>query len=133
MKPFIFVGASVLLLAACGHQASQSSQTDVQGKWTVSDIIHLQELPNNQPTLEFTTDRVSGNTGCNNVMGTYKVEGNQLTFSNLATTRKLCSGPQMEQERSLLDLLAKPLTIEKDDKNLLLKNGSIRVLTLTPN
>lgn len=47
-------------------------------------------------------NRVVGSTGCNNLMGSYKlsesVEGNKIQFSPLGTTRMACMGVDYEQE-----------------------------------
>lgn len=52
-------------------------------------------------TLTFGKDsRVSIGTDCNSMGGSYKVEGNRLTFSQLFSTKMFCDGSQ-EQEFSL--------------------------------
>lgn len=129
MKRLVFL-CSTVLIAACSQQPLQSQTINLQGTWAITDIIHLQEVADNKPWLKFTGNQVSGNTNCNQLSGSFSVSNNTLTFSPLATTRKLCLGPAMEQERSLLDLFAKPLTLEQDEKNILLKDGKIRVITL---
>ncbi|MGX1882519.1 META domain-containing protein [Streptomyces sp. NPDC055287] len=48
---------------------------------------------------------VGGHLGCNNVSGKAKVSGSTLTFSKIATTRKLCTPPVMDAERALLKVL----------------------------
>lgn len=59
-----------------------------------------------QFTLRFAdAGRVSGNGGCNHFSGTYKVDGDSLTFSPLVTTRRTCPDPRMRQEERLLKAL----------------------------
>ncbi|MGW7196430.1 META domain-containing protein [Streptomyces chryseus] len=48
---------------------------------------------------------VGGNLGCNNVSGKAKVSGSTLTFSKIATTRKLCPPAVMNTEEALLEVL----------------------------
>ncbi|GAA1538036.1 META domain-containing protein [Streptomyces albidochromogenes] len=48
---------------------------------------------------------VGGNLGCNNVSGKVKVSGSTLTFSKIATTRKLCPPAVMNTEEALLEVL----------------------------
>lgn len=44
-------------------------------------------------------NRVAGNAGCNNIMGTYKLlEGNKIEFSKMATTMMHCEGVKNEHE-----------------------------------
>jgi len=53
--------------------------------------------------LESTQQRVAGNAGCNRLMGSYALNGDQLAFSQMATTRMAC--PDMEREAALLKAL----------------------------
>ncbi|MER7956831.1 META domain-containing protein [Streptomyces sp. NPDC096030] len=56
---------------------------------------------------------VRGNLGCNRFTATAKVTGKTLTVTGpVATTRMICSSPQMELETKLYDLLDAPLTYE---------------------
>ncbi|WP_369688980.1 META domain-containing protein [Streptomyces sp. Wb2n-11] len=48
---------------------------------------------------------VGGHLGCNNVSGRARVSGDTITFSKIATTRKLCPPPVMDAERALLGIL----------------------------
>jgi heat shock protein HslJ len=53
--------------------------------------------------------RVSGSGGCNRLMGSYELSGNQLTFSKLAGTMMACvSG--MDTEKAFQDVLAEVRT-----------------------
>ncbi|MET9516350.1 META domain-containing protein [Streptomyces sp. NPDC002994] len=48
---------------------------------------------------------VGGHLGCNNVSGKAKVSGSTITFSKIATTRKMCAPPVMDAEKALLKVL----------------------------
>ncbi|MFD0147262.1 MULTISPECIES: META domain-containing protein [unclassified Streptomyces] len=64
---------------------------------------------------------VRGNLGCNRFTATAKVTGKTLTVTGpVATTRMICSGPQMELETKLYDLLDGPLTYELRHRTLTL-------------
>ncbi|MFA9438218.1 META domain-containing protein [Uliginosibacterium sp. sgz301328] len=57
-----------------------------------------------EPYISFREGNVSGNSGCNRLVGTYKQEGDALSFGPIAGTRMACiSG--MEQEQRFLDAL----------------------------
>lgn len=44
-------------------------------------------------------NKVSGNAGCNNLMGSYELlEGDKIRFSKMATTMMYCEGVENEQE-----------------------------------
>jgi heat shock protein HslJ len=47
--------------------------------------------------------RIAGNAGCNRLVGSYALIGEQLSFAQMATTRMAC--PDMERESALLKAL----------------------------
>ncbi|WP_405389590.1 META domain-containing protein [Streptomyces sp. NBC_01102] len=48
---------------------------------------------------------VEGSLGCNSFHGEATVSGSTITFGPLASTRKMCPGPEMELERAVLAVL----------------------------
>ncbi|WP_110656596.1 META domain-containing protein [Salinicola halimionae] len=50
--------------------------------------------------------RVSGSTGCNRLMGSYTLQGDTLTFSQLASTRMACPAEMMALEQAWLTTLS---------------------------
>ncbi|MFC8276186.1 META domain-containing protein [Streptomyces sp. NPDC057271] len=65
--------------------------------------------------------RVRGNLGCNRFTATAKVTAETLTVTGpVATTRMICSGPQMELETKLYELLDGPLSYELRHRTLTL-------------
>ncbi|MFJ5138545.1 META domain-containing protein [Streptomyces sp. NPDC088707] len=68
--------------------------------------------------------RVSGNLGCNNFAATARVEGKTLTIDGpAATTRMMCTSPQMQLETRLYELLDGPLTYRLDHRTLTLTDA----------
>ncbi|MFI2784114.1 META domain-containing protein [Streptomyces sp. ALB3] len=61
---------------------------------------------------------VEGNLGCNSFHGTAEVSGSTITFGALASTRKMCPGPEMELERALNGVLAGRTTYEVSHRSL---------------
>ncbi|MFE4450590.1 META domain-containing protein [Streptomyces sp. NPDC056796] len=61
---------------------------------------------------------VEGNLGCNSFHGKAAVSGSTLTFGPLASTRKMCPGPEMELERALLGVLTGKATYAIDHRSL---------------
>lgn len=45
-----------------------------------------------EPYLVFhsTSNKISGYTGCNKIMGSYKIDGNNLSIGKVATTKMMC-------------------------------------------
>ncbi|MFF5723515.1 META domain-containing protein [[Kitasatospora] papulosa] len=72
---------------------------------------------------------VEGNLGCNSFHGRATVSGSTLTFGPLASTRKMCPGPEMKLERSLLGVLKGKTSYEIDHRSLSIEAGSGEGLT----
>lgn len=71
--------------------------------WTLPGAVPVQGA---DMTLRLGGSTVSGTTGCNNLMGSASVGGNQLTFGALATTRRACGSLVGAQEAALLRALS---------------------------
>ena len=81
-------------------------------------------------TASFGKDgNLTGNAGCNDYNGPYKVNGNQITIGPLASTRKFCNDPAgvMDQEAQYLAALATAATyqIEGTVLELRTKDGAL--------
>jgi len=108
----IFV-VSLLLFAGCGSHEVPPLDTDIVKKELFGKIWNLQSLfsrdvESEQPlTLEFLEDgTVKGFGGCNNFSGKYTLEGEELTFGSMLSTRKSCGPAMDEQEYTFLTFLA---------------------------
>jgi len=49
--------------------------------------------------------KVSGSSGCNRLMGSYKLDGDSLHFEPAALTRRFCPGPLMKLEKAFVEAL----------------------------
>lgn len=96
--------------------------------WTVDSLLSGEtaaSLPKgSEGKANFVVDkdgRVRGNLGCNRFTATAKVTPTTLTVTSpVATTRMICSSPQMQLETKLYELLAEPLTYKIDHRTLTL-------------
>jgi heat shock protein HslJ len=84
-------------------------------KWKVTSFNNNRHavvgvLGESNLTLSFEDGQVSGSAGCNSFHGKYSTEGSQLTLGPLATTRRACEEPLMNQEREFLAALASAVT-----------------------
>jgi heat shock protein HslJ len=57
--------------------------------------------------------RLLGNTGCNRLMGEYRVDGEQIHIGGLSSTRKACGADVMQQEQALIQALGKAHTFQR--------------------
>lgn len=75
--------------------------------------------------------RGSGNAGCNNWSATVMLREDQIDFTNIVTTRKMCGKPEMNAEEAFLTSLrsAKRWHVERDK---LIIEGDAARLMLTP-
>ncbi len=117
---------SLALLSAAPATASSGAPSggSIVGTWTTRTDGVGQDVT-------FTRDgRVSGDAGCNRMMGTYTVDGSALDISTIATTLMYCEGV-MEAERTFLKALEKSTAFSRDGKRLTLIAASGReTLTL---
>lgn len=69
-------------------------------------------------TLRFASDRrLSGQSACNRIAGGYRLTGEGLTLSNLASTRMACDADRMALEARYLALLGKVARFDLDPQN----------------
>ncbi|MEU7007877.1 META domain-containing protein [Streptomyces sp. NPDC046332] len=96
--------------------------------WTVDSLVSGETASSppkgSEGKATFVIDedgRVRGNLGCNRFTATAKVTAETLTVTGpVATTRMICSGPQMELETKLYELLDGSLSYELRHRTLTL-------------
>ena len=49
--------------------------------------------------------RLAGSTGCNTLIGSYRVDGQQIAFEQVGTTMMACPDTQMRNEQTMLSVL----------------------------
>lgn len=68
--------------------------------WLVEDIAGGGVIDRSAATVEFPEPgRVGGNASCNRYMGGYELDGDSITFGNLAGTMMACPEALMNQEQ----------------------------------
>ncbi|RKT44657.1 META domain-containing protein [Thiocapsa rosea] len=92
-------------LDGCGGDPA----TLLQGpEWVVEDIGSGGIIDRSRVTLNFGADgRLWGQASCNTYQGDYTLTGETLTLGLTATTMMACAPALMDQERTVLDLLAR--------------------------
>lgn len=87
------------------------------GEWQVVDLngenVAVPADAKDGGTLNFSDDgRLFGSAFCNSVMGAYQLEGDKLSTEQLAGTMMMCTEAQMQNERTMLDVLGHAKRIE---------------------
>jgi putative lipoprotein len=87
--------------------SAPGAATDLRGTaWVLEDLAGAGVVDRVQATLEFAQDgTVSGNSSCNQLRGPVTVKANEISFGDLAVTRKACAEAVMQQEQRYLDAL----------------------------
>ena len=104
----ISVAAAITLAAGCASTApvsSTASLTNTYWKLTELDGARVSMTPEQEREVRITLDdngKVTGFTGCNQVMGGYTVAADVLRFTQLAGTRMMCPPPAMQLESAVL-------------------------------
>ena len=103
-------------------------QTALNNKWEVISMNGIDSLEIN-PTIQFDEKekRISGFSGCNNYFGAYSTEKNNLSFSQMGSTRKMC--PDMTIENTFVNYLKSVsyYKIENEKLNFFSKNDELMI------
>lgn len=115
-----------IFLSACGAQVS----APLAGTWKLTaygpKATPTPAVTGAEATLTFDdTGSVTGNGGCNSLGGTYKVNGDQITFSDIVSTLMACDDARMAQESAVAKVLSGTATYEIKDNTLTLTNDDI--------
>lgn len=79
--------------------------------------------------FDITENRVSGNAGCNNFFGSYNVEGEYISFTQMGATKMLCDEESNQTEHEFLKILSgKKLRYDVADQTLNLYDGDRLVM-----
>jgi heat shock protein HslJ len=93
----------------------------LRGAWRLEKLGERDVVGTVKPPLMFTSDgSLRGETGCNRINGKFEVAGDALKIGRLATTRRACAKPMMEQERQVLDSLQRIARWKIDGNKLVL-------------
>ncbi|MFF9842386.1 META domain-containing protein [Streptomyces sp. NPDC013740] len=123
-------GGGLTLVSADGrHRVELVTEPDVPllgTAWTVNALLDgdtAGSLPagsEGKAKLTFGKDgRLTGSLGCNRVTAPAKVTGDTITLGAVATTRMICTGPEMDLETKLYDALDGPLHYRLDHRTLI--------------
>jgi heat shock protein HslJ len=101
-------------------------------KWVVETLNGLRpELPDGaeRPWLKLAGDQLQGFGGCNNLMGSYVLDGEKLSFSGIGSTKKYCEGIQ-PTENAVKGMLGEVDSFKLDGDQLRLLGSGKELATL---
>ncbi len=95
------VAAGLIVLFVVGACGSSSSTSLPGSQWTVTSINGRTTEADGTPTIEFGADGdVAGTTGCNRYSGKVTIDGDRITFGQLASTLIGCEDAIAAQEQA---------------------------------
>jgi heat shock protein HslJ len=122
--------AAALLLAACG---SGGSQNLAGTSWRLVEANGQLAPAGVEATITFEEGgQVSGSGGCNSYGGTYSVDGNNVTFSQIISTMMACQDEGvMALESTFLDALNAGGTFDVQGNTLTIDAANSTTLNFT--
>lgn len=133
MKKYLLI-LFVIALAVSACTAEEPAAS-LAGAWKLTTYgpadAPTPAVPDAEAGLTFNEDgTVTGNSGCNGLGGSYTVEGDQITFSEIVATLMACDDPRMVQEDAVQQVLTDTATYKVEGNTLTLTNNDM-VLVLT--
>jgi heat shock protein HslJ len=104
-------------------------------KWSVETVIEGEvashSMGSEKAYLTISGERVTGSTGCNEVQGIVARTGDKLTFGELRTTLRACTGDAATLEKAVLGVLKGEVSYTIDSNRLKLRSPNGSGLDLT--
>ena len=134
----VLAGLTILVVAACDATGATDGTTpeptaviDLTGtSWTLVSVGANAPVEGSDAWLAFGPNgEITGSTGCNNLIGSYAVDGTALSFSTLGTTRMACPGDDlMAQDASVPEALTNVTGWEVDGDGRLHLTGATELV-----
>ncbi|WP_083007087.1 META domain-containing protein [Halomonas sp. GT] len=136
MKTLPLIASTMFILMASGCQLHSAPNKAVQPDETLTNtywkldtlegqtITTADNLREPHLVLHEENSRLAGSTGCNALIGSYRVDGKQIAFEQVGTTMMACPDTQMRNEQAMLSTLAQVDTWQVDGSTLSLKNAN---------
>jgi putative lipoprotein len=124
----------VIVLTACipntGGEPTQPAGIELEGtRWLLESIGNTPLVAGSEVTLQFDVDnQAGGNAGCNSYGGTYTLTGDQIEFTEIASTLMACvDESMMDQESAYLQALnsAQQVSVEGDRLTIRYEGGQL--------
>lgn len=107
-----------------GTPVGGEQRSVVDGDWAVESINGAVVPRGADVRVSFREGRLSGNSGCNSMNGSFRLERGFLTTGPIATTRRACIGRAAQlQERNLLAAFGERLSVSRNRGGKLILTG----------
>ncbi|MDL2231923.1 META domain-containing protein [Porphyromonadaceae bacterium OttesenSCG-928-L07] len=121
MKTLLAIGMALFMFAACASK--QNNNVNIEDyKWITETMngesVDQEEGRNMFIQFDKTAGKVNGKAACNRYFGTYELNGNNLKFSQMGSTRMACLN--MDQETVFLKILQETTGFQIKDNKLVL-------------
>jgi heat shock protein HslJ len=106
---------------ACAGKKDVAMTADVKAglvgkQWVAEYILGVPVVDMSHSNIGFMEDgTVKGRGGCNSYMGSYALNGNEISFGPMAATMLLCGDALDDQEMRFFQSLAVPLTVKTEN------------------
>ena len=132
-KLYMLITLAALLLSACSAFSPAGDPLDGTS-WKLTAYAGKDVLPGTNVTITFADGQAGGEAGCNGYGGTYEVDGEKISFHEVASTLVLCTGPEgiMEQEAEFLGSLNEAGRFELAGGRLQIFRSDGEALTFVP-
>lgn len=109
---YLLLAMVTIALGACSS-SKKASVSDIDGTWTIVKVEGTDLEGDPYIGFNTTSGRVYGNTGCNNLLGSFDTNApaGVLSLGNLGSTRMMC--PDMTTENIVLEAMAKVTGFKK--------------------
>ena len=118
----ICIASTVLAMFSCRSVEKAIPLSSINGEWNIIEVNGSKVTPGESRNLPFitfdtATGRLSGNSGCNRMMGSFDVNAKpgSIDFKGIAGTKMMC--PDMTTERNVLGALAQVKGYKKAGKD----------------
>ena len=121
---------AIALLSACAGVLPGSGDPLDGTSWILKMYGGASLIPGTEITLAFEEGQVRGSSGCNTYGGSYQVDGDKITMSDLFMTEMACLDPAgvMDQELEYLELLRDAQAFQVDEGELVIEAAGDEVL-----
>jgi heat shock protein HslJ len=118
-----------LAISACTAK-NEGSAASLIGSWKLTSYSRADVLTpavtDTEAGLTFKDDgTVTGSSGCNGLGGSYTVEDDKITFSEITSTLMACDDPRMAQEGAAHQVLTDTATFKIEGNTLTLTNNDV--------
>jgi len=106
---------------SCSAAKNQNGQESLNSQTFKVYELYGKDISSQGMTLNFNSEanRIYGSSGCNNYNGSFSIDGNKISFSPIAATKRMCLVATSENE--LFELFEKTLTFTIENGSLELK------------